>query len=77
MEVIRDWKWVLRHGWSIRWIALAALLSGVEIACAVVTAMYDAPPFGIPRGLFAGFSGAATMFAFVARFIAQKRNGAE
>lgn len=44
---------------------LAALLSGVEI---ILPLFSDA----FPRGLFAGLSFAATVGAFVARFVAQK-----
>lgn len=32
MRLIHNWKAVLRYAWSIRFLVLAAVLSGVEVA---------------------------------------------
>ena len=31
MKLDHDWKRTLRHAWSVRWIALAAVLTGIEV----------------------------------------------
>lgn len=62
-----DWRRVLRCAWSIRLLALSAILSGLEVAFA---AFVDHPPFA--PGRFAMLSGLVTVAAFGARFIAQK-----
>ena len=66
-SVVADAARVLRHAWSVRFVVLAAIFSGLEIAFAVLA---EHPP--IPRGLFAGLSGATTILAFAFRFISQK-----
>lgn len=61
---------ILRHAWSIRWIAAAAVLSGLEVGFTFFT---DAPPLGIPRGTFSLAAAMTTVAAFGARFIAQRK----
>lgn len=58
---------VLRRAWSIRFIVLAALFSGVEIALPYLDGLL---PIG--RGVFAILTFAATVGAFVARIVAQR-----
>ena len=65
MTLIPNWRAVLRWAWSVRLMALAAVLSGVEIALPIFAESF-------PRLVFAGFSFLATVAAFVARFVAQK-----
>jgi hypothetical protein len=60
-----NWREILKKAWSLRLMALAAVLSGVEVALPL---FQDA----IPRGLFALLSVAAVAGAFVARLVAQK-----
>lgn len=60
-----DWRAVLRYAWSIRFIALAAILSGVEVALPLFV-------YSFPRGIFAALSLLTTAAAFVARLVAQK-----
>jgi hypothetical protein len=60
-----DWGLVLRRAWSVRLMALAAVLSGVEIALPILAV-------DLPRTLFAGLTFLTVSAAFVARFIAQK-----
>lgn len=67
MKLVWNWRAVLRHAWSIRLLAVAGLLSGVEAALPFIDAAAD-----IPRGIFAGLTLATTMTAFVARLVAQQ-----
>jgi len=67
MDLVSNWRRVLRHAWSIRLVVLAGLLSGAEIALPLTRDLVD-----VPRGLFAGLSFAATAGAFIARLIAQQ-----
>lgn len=65
MKLRTDWRNTLRKAWSIRFMLLAGLLSGVEVAM----------PFfadGMPQGTFAALSGLCVGAAFVARLVAQK-----
>ncbi len=66
--LIDDWREILRHAWSVRLIALAAILSAVEVALPLVQGMLE-----LPTGLFAALSGLSTAGAFVARFLTQKK----
>ena len=67
MRLVDDWRQVVRKAWSVRLIALAALLSGLEIALPLLDGVVD-----LPRGLFAALSGAVTGAALVARLVAQR-----
>lgn len=66
MRLIEDWRHVLKHAWSIRFIVLAALLSGVEI---VLPMFNDA----LPRGVFAVLTLLVTVAAAVARLVPQPK----
>jgi len=68
--LIHDWRWVLRYAWSVRWMTLAALLTGLECWFGFYT---GEPPFGLPRGAFALAAFVTTVLAFAARFVAQRR----
>jgi len=68
--LLDNWRDVLRLAWSVRLMALAAVLSGLEVLIQVLTAYAYKPP--IPVGLFAALSGLVTVAACVARFFAQK-----
>lgn len=68
MRLIEDWKHVLKHAWSVRFIVLAALLSGVEL----VLPMFDD---AMPRGLFAGLTMFVTVAAAIARLVPQPKMG--
>jgi hypothetical protein len=65
MKLLEDWKEILRKAWSIRFIVLAGVLSGIEV---ILPFFADA----IPRGVFAILSFAAVSAAFVSRIVAQK-----
>lgn len=66
MTLVRNWREVLRHAWSLRLIALAGLLSGAEYA---IPAFIDA----WPRGYFLWASMFVSIAAAVARFVAQRK----
>ena len=67
MRILRNWREVLRRAWSVRLIAVAVLLTGVEVALPFLDGYVDLPP-----RLFAGLAGLAAAGAFAARLIAQK-----
>ena len=65
MQFYPNWKELIRRAWSIRFLVLAGILSGLEVIL---------PYFSdeIPRNLFAILSFVAVSAAFVARLVAQK-----
>lgn len=67
MRPVANWRAVLLRAWSIRFIVLAGVLSGIEVALPVIDQFID-----IPRGWFAAASGAVVCGAFIARLLAQK-----
>ena len=60
-----NYKEILRRSWSLRFIILAGVLSGLEV---ILPFFSDE----IPRNLFAVLSFVAVSAAFVARLVAQK-----
>lgn len=68
MRLLGNWKQVIRHAWSVRLIAFAAILSGAEVFLSIVSPGW----LGLPPGTFAILSGAVSMLAFAARIIAQE-----
>lgn len=67
MRLHQDWRLILRRAWSVRWMAVAAILSCVEAALPFFDGVLPIPP-----GVFGAFTGLAVALAFVARLIAQK-----
>jgi hypothetical protein len=65
-----DWAWIISHAWSVRFMFLAFLLSGVE---AGLTIFASKPP--INPIVFASLTAIISGAAFVARLVAQKRAG--
>lgn len=63
--LVRNWRAVLRKAWSVRLIALAAILSGLEVG---LPFLFDF----IEPGLLALLSVLTTAAALVARLCAQK-----
>lgn len=68
MKLAHDWKDILKRAWSVRLIAIAAVLSGFEVAL---------PFLNLPilPGYFALLSGLVTAAALVARIVAQEGLG--
>jgi hypothetical protein len=65
MQLYDNWREILRRSWSLRFIILAGVLSGLEI---ILPLFMDV----IPRNTFALLSFVAVSAAFVARLVAQK-----
>lgn len=61
------WRLVLKRAWSIRFNAIAILLSGLEIAVP-----YFDGVFPIPRGVFGGLAGLISAAALYARIVQQE-----
>ena len=64
MNLLDNWKDIIRYAWSMRFIALAGAFSAME---AVLPQYVDS----MPRGVFAGLSLLATIGGAVARVVAQ------
>lgn len=67
MKLGTQWRLVLRKSWSVRWIALAGLLSGAEVALPLFVDV-------IPRAWFAALAMAATAGAIWARVLVQPKD---
>ena len=65
MHLYPNWKDIARRSWSLRFVVLAGVLSGLEV---ILPFFSDE----IPRNLFAILSFVAVSAAFVARLVAQK-----
>lgn len=65
MKLYDNWRDILRQSWSLRFIIVAGLLSGCEIALPLIGDRFT-------PGVFAGLSFAFTAAAFIARLVAQK-----
>ncbi len=66
MNLVPEWKWLLRKTWSIRLVILSALLSGFEV---ILPLFVDT----IPRNLFAALSMCSAIAAGIARVVAQPK----
>jgi hypothetical protein len=67
MDLIDNWRKVLRYAISVRYIILALIFSGLEVALPYLEGYLP-----IPTGLFAALSGFASALAFYYRFKSQK-----
>ena len=65
MKLYDNWKEILRRSWSLRFIILAGILSGCEVALPLIGDNF-------PQGILAALSAFFTCAAFVARLVAQK-----
>jgi len=65
MKLYDNWKEILRKAWSIRFLAMAGILSGIEV---ILPLFHD----DIPKNLFAALSLVFVTAAFVARLVAQR-----
>lgn len=66
MKPVDDWRAVLRRAWSVRFMALAAVLAGAEAVLPLFTPRE-------PSLWFAGLTFSVVCAALVARFVAQPR----
>lgn len=65
MNLLPDWKRLVRKAWSIRLMFLAGLFSSVEILLPLFVEE-------MPRGIFAVLTLVSVTGAFVSRLVAQK-----
>lgn len=65
MKLYDNWRQIVRKSWSLRFILVAGLLSGCEVALPLIGDRFE-------PGVFAGLSAAFTCAAFIARLVAQK-----
>jgi len=65
MHLYPNWKEIVRRSWSLRFIILAGILSGIEV---ILPFFSDE----IPRNIFAALSFLAVSAAFIARLVAQR-----
>lgn len=66
MRLKDNWWPIVCRAWSIRFILLAGLLSGLEVFLPLIDGFW-----AIPQGCFAAASGIVTGLAFVARLLTQ------
>jgi len=66
MTLLPNWRDVLRKAWSIKFMVLAALMSGIEVVMSILQ-----PSNTLPPGVFAALAGVVTSAALVARLLAQ------
>lgn len=65
MKLYDNWKEILRKAWSIRFLAMAGILSGIEV---ILPLFHD----DIPKNIFAALSLVCVTAAFIARLVAQR-----
>ena len=73
MNLVDDWKWVLKKTWSIRLILLAGLFSGLEAGMQIAMALHWLDQYPIPPGMLVLASFMVSNVAFIARLVAQKK----
>lgn len=66
MTFISNWWEVLTRAWSVRFIALASIMTGLEVGFP-----YFAGHLPIPDGLFGALAGLFSAAGLVARILAQ------
>ena len=74
MTLLPDWQQIIRKAWSVKFMVLAALLSGCEVA---VSILQPAITESLPPGVFASLAGLVTAGALVARVLAQTEAATE
>lgn len=66
MELVWNWKAILKRAWSMRLMLVAVVFSGLEVALPL---MEDVIP--LDKGVFAGLCGLTVMIAMVSRLVYQ------
>ncbi len=66
MKLVEDWKAILQKAWVVKFNIAATLFGAAEVVVALVQ------PAAIPNGVFAGIAATISIFANVARVMAQK-----
>ena len=70
--LVPNWQRVLRYSWSIKFIVLAAVLSGAEFLLPLLRELVE-----IPTGIFAALGFFVTVAAGIARLIPQPKISGE
>lgn len=65
MKLIKNWRKILRHAWSVRLIVVALVLTVLEVALPWMGGV-------LPPGLLGILAGLASAGAFIARLLVQK-----
>ncbi len=68
MQLAEDWRAVLRHAWSVRWMAVAFACGFFEM----LTTVFEPPQSFALRVLFALLGAASSAAGLYARLMAQK-----
>jgi len=68
MTLLPDWKSIIKKAWSIKFMALAGVLSGLESVAAIAG---ESIARQFPTGLYAAVVGVVTALALVSRILAQ------
>jgi hypothetical protein len=68
LKLVDEWEWILAHSWSLRFMFVAAFLSALEIMLPLLTNLHGLPFYPLAIGVITGA-------AFIARIVAQKREG--
>jgi hypothetical protein len=71
MRLHADWRHILLHAWSVRLIAIAAFLSGIEVILPIIGYALPVSPFVLAAISFLVVSG-----ALVSRVLVQEKFGA-
>lgn len=66
MMVIENWGDILKKAWSVKFNIAATLFGAAEVVVALVQ------PASIPNGVFAAIAAVTSIFANVARVMAQQ-----
>jgi putative flippase GtrA len=67
MRLVDNWREVLRYAWSLRLLAFAGILAGLQEALPLISTFVPIPP-----GLLTLLTVVTIAAAFVARFVAQQ-----
>lgn len=65
--IVENWRTVLSRAWSVRLLAVAGILTGIEAALPLLDGYVN-----VPRWVFSTLTALVVCAAFIARFIAQK-----
>ena len=65
MKLYDNWQEILKKAWSIRFMILAGIFSGIEV---ILPLFHDS----IPKNIFAALSFIFVALAFVSRLVAQR-----
>lgn len=68
MKLSHNWKDILLHAWSIKFIILAGIFTGLEAAVSFFPTLFPL----IGSGYMAMMTGGICVVAFISRIVAQK-----